>query len=169
MVFMKPVVFVANAYVVETEMGTETVLEEVAGPGASHYSLAKFLEGSNISSVELKKNQVLGHLSASGYMDQTDVERFDSIQEAWNSLVDQYPEAFEFQVEFTADQESGEMPTAHRHASCIEEALALRLAVQSVDGGHMELDGTFLYAPIADPQVAKDELEASGFTVIEDA
>jgi len=164
MSFMQPRVFIANVYEVETEVGTELVLEDVAGKGATAEGLSQYLEGDRIESIELKENAVLGHLTAPGYMDQTELEVFETELEAWESLVENHPEVFRWGVEHAAEN-----PTAHIYAPTEEAAMALQAAVQSLNGALLERDGVFIYAAIMDPQAASQELSEQGFEVEEAA
>jgi hypothetical protein len=163
MSFMQPRVFIANVFEVETDCGTEVVLEDVVGKDPSPEDFENYLEG-EYESHERFENAVLAHLTAPGYLDQTDLCRFETETEAWEYLVEQHPDAFTWQVETTAEN-----PTAHIHAPTEEAALALRAAVQSVNGSNLEQDGTFLYAAVSDAEAASQELLDAGFRTEESA
>ena len=158
MSFMQPRVFTANVYAVNTEVGSELVLEETVGKNASREDFSQYVEGEEIGEVELIENAVLGHLTAPGYMDRTDFVVYNTEQEAWEDLIGIFPDAFTWSVEH-----SSENPTAHIYAACNEAAKALSEAVQSIDGSRLEVDGSFVYAVITSPEDATNELLDHGF------
>jgi hypothetical protein len=165
--YMQPRVFVADVYYVETECGTEIVEASIVGDNPSHDDFLQYIQGETIEEVELQKNKVLGHTTAPGYLDQTDLSVFDTEAEAWEYLVEEYPGVFTWHVDTTADPET-ENPLAWVYAPDETAALALRCAIQSIDGGRIEQDGSFLYAPIMSYKDAMEELEAAGFEVREE-
>lgn len=163
MSFMKPVVVHTLALVVETRCDG-TVIVPVDSPDEKPAMFA----ADDVLSFEVRRG-FAARLSAPGYMDATDWSLHDTEAEAWASLVEEYPEAFTFVVELTADDDAG---TAHIYAPSDEAADAIRDALGSVCGQTIEQDGDFLYVSLAgldedERDAIRDEIEAAGFDTIE--
>lgn len=87
MAFMEPQIEFMSAYLVETNIGTECVPEDVCDDPTK---LEPYLEGSRIESVDRKEGW-FGRLSAPGYMDCTEwLGPFDTEGEARVALDELY-------------------------------------------------------------------------------
>jgi hypothetical protein len=136
---MQPSVFRSDALVIETAEGTSFLpASEVGGSDAA--AVAAFLDMpvDDIIDVEHKTNQWFAHLTAPGYMDQTDLGIHRTEKEAWSDLIQNYPEAFTWAIDGSTVGFHGESDAA---------AEAMQENVQSIGSSHIERDGSFCYAP----------------------
>lgn len=110
---MRPEIYEGIAYLVETEVGTETVPADIvtlaigAGEGidaddarfaAACDALSTYLEGSEIDRIDCVSG-VLARLSEPGYLDATPWSVYDSRAEALAGLIDLYCDGERFHVD----------------------------------------------------------------------
>ncbi len=87
--FMTPSVWQESVWVVETRYFTEYVLASLVGPQPTEEDLSQYVEG-EIETFELTPDAWCAQLSASGYMDQTDLTLHATREAAEAYLVETY-------------------------------------------------------------------------------
>lgn len=166
MSFMQPEIRFGRWFRVETDYGTEIVpVDLIIGPGTPDQPMEEALApfcGGRVESWEAVTG-VGWRLSAPGYMDHTewdvipvdeDTTKEQALQQAYASLVEQYPECFPLVLQ------DG---TIHRYCSCDEEAIAIVSALQTTNGTAWERDGDFIYCKIT-LDVDDEDMRPDGVT-----
>lgn len=117
----------------------------------------------DVEAIEVKEGWG-ARLSAPGYMDCTEWSVYETEKKAWTVLIDEYPEAFTWTVELTADDDAG---TAHIYMASDAAGKAMKEAVQSLGGANLERDGAFVYAALPSDEDGRNairtELDDAGF------
>lgn len=122
--------------------------------------VAKYIgleSGEEISGLEIKHQRWLAHLTAPGFLDQTEMDEFDTEAEAWDHLVSNHPEVFTWVVQ------GG---TAHIYMPSDAASKAMVDHVQSIRGSRLERDGEFVYVPTGG---GEDDVEEDAEAFAEDA
>ncbi len=115
-------------------------------------------------------NQWAAYTSAPGYMDRTETTVLPTEREAWQHLIDNFPESFTFYFDET---------TIHRRCESVECATLLQETIQTIEGASLERDGNFIYVVLVSEEdriewnenhpivKGNKELQDSGFDVKE--
>lgn len=87
---MQPNILKMAGWEIETNHGTEYLPDDVVGSDATAESVADFVEGDKVYSIERITGKWFARLSAPGYLDRTDWTVHDSEDEAIAYLVESY-------------------------------------------------------------------------------
>lgn len=182
--FMQPQVWQEAYFEIETSEGTEIIPASVATPTTPgntahrrrvlalidneeyeelYEELGDYLDGDEIYDA-IRQKGWLAQLSASGYMDQTDLATFKTEHEAWDFLIEQYPEAF------TWNWQPGS--GFHIYMETPVAAQAMIDTVQTLDGNRLERESEHVYVGGYDSSDEEEEhmtkeLEDAGFNIEE--
>lgn len=162
MPFMVPEVVDGEWFEVETSTGaTEAVPADVVGRAPTVESFVPFVEdGKPLKFERVRKWGARTH--SPGFLDSTEWSLFDEEKSAWAYLFSEHAASFRWTV--IGDSVGITLPSSAAAEAACE-------AVQSVVGSRLERDGTFVYAMVGEDRAeeARDELEADGFCVTEEA